>query len=250
MANEYAVAGAHACDCLVAENDVGHRGPASGGVILGFWDVLMTTRIALAGAVVTMGLMVCLDSWSGLRNTAHDFSTASWNTTGESCAPCHTPHSALPSSAPLWNRRETTSSFTLYSSDTLDAQSDQLFGTSKGCLSCHDGTVALNAFGGNMGDVFIEGRANLGTDLSDDHPIAIKYDSALASQDTGLFDPSTTSVPALNGQSIQESMLFEDYLECSSCHDVHASRGDSAWSEKLLVVDNGGSALCLTCHNK
>ena len=210
----------------------------------------MTKNVVPAVAVAVLAATVCLESWSGLRTTAHDFSTASWNTTGESCAPCHTPHSALASSAPLWNRRETVSTFTLYSSDTLDAQSDQLFGTSKGCLSCHDGTVALNAFGGNMGDVFVEGRANLGTDLSDDHPIAFKYDSALASQDGGLFDPTSTIVPALGGQSIREGMLFDDYLECSSCHDIHASRGDSSWAEKLLVVDNNGSALCLTCHNK
>ena len=218
--------------------------------VAGIEEVFVTKKIAAAAAVVAAMGLVCLESWSGLENTAHDFSTEGWNTTGESCAPCHTPHSAQPSPSPLWNRGETASSFTLYSSDTLDAQPEQPFGTSKSCLSCHDGTVALNAFGGDVGDVFIEGPAHLGTDLADDHPIAFKYDSALATQDGGLFDPATTVVPALNGQSIQEGMLFDDYLECSSCHDIHASRGESLWAEKLLVVDNDGSALCLTCHNK
>lgn len=211
----------------------------------------MTKKVESACIVIAVGTLICLESWSGLRNTAHDFSNEGWNTTGESCAPCHTPHNAQLSAAPLWNRRDTPSSFILYRSETLDADLDQPFGTSKSCLSCHDGTMALNAFGGDVGDVFIGGGpANLGTDLSNDHPIAFKYDTALASRDGGLFDPSTTIVPALDGRSIRESMLFDDYMECSSCHDVHASRGDSPWSEKLLLISNDRSALCLTCHDK
>lgn len=34
------------------------------------------------------------------------------------------------------------------------------------------------------------------------------------------------------------------FIECSSCHDPHAS------SQLFLRVDNAGSRLCLTCHDK
>ena len=186
-----------------------------------------------------------------MENSAHDFSSRGWNATGELCAPCHTPHHAQDSPLPLWNRRDSTAAFTLYRSDTLDARVEEPLPSSKACLSCHDGTVALNAFGGNVGDVFIEpGPDHLGTDLSNDHPISFKYDTTLAAKDGGLFDPSSTVVPALGGETIREGMLMNDYLECASCHDVHRAKGDSLTSEKLLIVDNDRSALCLTCHNK
>jgi predicted CXXCH cytochrome family protein len=201
-------------------------------------------------AVLLFALWVPLASRSGITGTAHDFSQEAWNTSGETCLPCHTPHHAESSLVPLWNHQTTVSSFTLYSSDTLDAAVGQPSGSSKSCLSCHDGTVALNAFGGNLGSEFIAGGANLGTDLSNDHPISFTYDTSLALQDGDLFDPSTKTVPALAGQTIQDGMLFDNQMECSSCHDVHSSRGDAMTSAKLVIVDNAGSALCLTCHDK
>lgn len=203
----------------------------------------------LAGLWLACGVVV--QCWSGLAGSAHDFSSESWGVPGETCAPCHTPHHAQSSLIPLWNHETTMATFTLYSSETLDARPEQPSASSKSCLSCHDGTVALNAFGGNVGSVFIDnGPANLGTDLSNDHPISFRYDTALALQDGDLFDPAATPVPALEGASIRDGMLVNDYLECSSCHDVHRSKGDSMTAAKLLLVDNGGSALCLTCHNK
>ena len=39
-------------------------------------------------------------------------------------------------------------------------------------------------------------------------------------------------------------MLFNDRLECASCHDVHNSYNQAG----LLVKSNADSALCLTCH--
>jgi predicted CXXCH cytochrome family protein len=222
----------------------------------------------------TLALLVCVaaclalgvrNSWSGLKGTAHDFSTARWNTSGEVCLPCHISHvpPALSSeqmrlglasgkrALPLWNRQTTTATFQLYRSDTLDAVTQQPSASSKLCLSCHDGTVALNSFGGRRGDEFLpSGAANLGIDLSNDHPISIRYDSALARRDKGLYDPSVRTVPALKGKSIREAMLIDDQVECSSCHDVHAARGQSRTAGKLVLVDNSGSGLCLTCHDK
>jgi predicted CXXCH cytochrome family protein len=182
-----------------------------------------------------------------IAGSAHDFSSETWNPGGEICIVCHTPHHADISvtDAPLWNHEVTTATFTLYSSPTLDATMNQPDGSSKLCLSCHDGTVALDNFSGATGGSnYITGSDLIGTDLSAHHPVTFTYDVALATADGGLFDPTTTNSGL--GGSITADMLFADVLQCASCHDVHNGSGVA----KLLVKSNAASALCLTCHNK
>ncbi len=179
--------------------------------------------------------------------SAHDFSNESWNNTGEICIVCHTPHHANTSvtDAPLWNHEVTTATFTVYSSATLDASVGQPDGSSKLCLSCHDGTVALDNFGGKTnGTNFIGGDEKLGTDLSDDHPVSFVYDDNLALTDGDLYQPSSTNSGL--GGTIADDMLIAGKLQCASCHDVHNGSGVA----KLLVKSNAGSDLCLTCHAK
>jgi predicted CXXCH cytochrome family protein len=187
-------------------------------------------------------------SYAQMAGSAHDFSGENWNNTGEMCVVCHTPHNADATvmDAPLWNHEVTASTFTVYTGGgTMDATTGQPDGVSKLCLSCHDGTVAVDNFGGKTnGTEFITGDDNLGTDLSNDHPVSFAYDAALASLDGGLFDPTTTNSGL--GGTIDGDMLFNGSLECASCHDVH----DATNISKLLVKSNSGSALCLTCHNK
>ena len=182
--------------------------------------------------------------------SAHDFSQQTWNTTGEICVCCHTPHNAditVPD-APLWNHKSTTATFQLYASPTFNgaATITQPNGSSKLCLSCHDGTVALEDFGTiTNGTHFISGVNNVGTDLRNDHPISFVYDAALASADAGLWNP-TTHPSGIGSGTISQTMLFNNKLECASCHDVHNSTGIA----HLLRKTNAASALCLTCHNK
>ncbi len=179
-----------------------------------------------------------------ISGSAHDFSGAAWNTSGQICLPCHATHNTTAASAPLWNHAETAASFTLYSSPTLDATVGQPAAESKACLSCHDGTVALDSYAGNTGSSTLSGTALVGTDLSNDHPVSFTYNDALATADGGLHAPSTQNSGL--GGTIAADMLFGDQLECASCHDVHNDAGNTA----LLLVDNASSALCLTCHNK
>ncbi len=180
--------------------------------------------------------------------SAHDFSGDNWNNTGEICIVCHTPHNAdiTVGEAPLWNHEVTTANFTLYSSPTFDATDlGQPAASSKLCLSCHDGTVAVDNFGGRTnGSDFLTGKKNLGTDLSDDHPISFTYDAALVALDPGLFDPTTTSSGL--GGTINDDLLLGGQVQCASCHDVHNGAGLS----DLLRLSNAASALCLTCHAK
>ncbi len=181
-----------------------------------------------------------------ISGSDHDFSGETWNTTGEICVVCHTPHVQDYTGAPepLWNHEVTTATFTLYSSTTLDATVGQPDGYSKLCLSCHDGTVAVDNFGGNTGGgEFVTGDHLIGTDLTNDHPVSFTYDATLATDDGGLFDPTTTSSGL--GGSINDDMLFGGKLQCASCHNPHDDTNAA-----FLVKSNSGSALCLTCHNK
>ncbi|HED10904.1 MAG TPA: cytochrome C [Caldithrix abyssi] len=182
-----------------------------------------------------------------ISGSAHDFSNENWNNSGEICIVCHTPHNAdvTVTDAPLWNHEVTTATFTLYSSATLDAAVGQPDGSSKLCLSCHDGTVAVDNFGGRTnGNEFVSGDELIGTDLSDDHPVSFVYDATLASTDGGLYDPTTTNSGL--GGTIDDDLLIGNKVQCASCHDVHNGSGVA----DLLRKSNAQSAFCLTCHNK
>ena len=180
--------------------------------------------------------------------SGHDFTSKSWNTTSEICIVCHTPHNANTSvaDAPLWNHQlSAVASYTMYASGTMQSVAGQPDGSSKLCLSCHDGTVAMENFGGKTnGTNVMSGGSVLGTSLSNDHPISITYDAALASADGGLNNPAT-ALSGLGG-TIAANMLVSGKMQCSSCHDVHNSAGIA----HLLLKSNSGSALCLTCHKK
>lgn len=156
------------------------------------------------------------------------------------CKFCHTPHAASPV-APLWNRQDSGAYYQTYESSTLTAEVGQPTGSSRLCLSCHDGTIALqqtfNPRNTMAGTIFLSpGDAGyLGTDLRDDHPISFVYDSALVAKNPELRHPDTLplTLPLDHNQQLQ----------CTTCHDPHDDRfGD------FLRMDNRGSALCVTCH--
>lgn len=201
-----------------------------------------------------------------ISGSAHDFSGTGWTgiaadpgddaTEGEICIVCHTPHSAdVTNNLPLWNHERSTVTWsTFYSSATLNASPGNPQGVSRLCLSCHDGSINVDAFGGTTpGTVNISvfgadrviGDQATG-DLSAEHPISFDYNSA-QSADGGLYVSSTvTTLPG--APTIAEGMLVGGQMECSSCHDVH-NNGD-ATANNLLHVNNADSALCLTCHVK
>ena len=217
----------------------------------------MSTRNSLRGGVllaVVVGLMAfSLPAFAQVLGSAHDLNTFPGVTmpSSQTCVACHTPHNAdiTVAEAPLWNHEMTASAHTPYSGGgTLNATVPAPGGISLLCLSCHDGTVAVDSFGGSTGTNFLAGNENLGTDLSDDHPISFVYDLALSGLDGALEDPAT-ALSTLGG-TIAQDMLFgvgNTNLECASCHDVHNGPGTTG---ALLRISNVGSALCTTCHVK
>jgi predicted CXXCH cytochrome family protein len=155
------------------------------------------------------------------------------------CVFCHTPHNAL-ATIGLWNRNLPATTYTLYASTTLQSVLNQPTGSSRLCLSCHDGTIALDSLrvpprGGPLLMSALQGRTALGTDLSGSHPISFSYDIALATKKPELVDPA--SLPA--------SIRLDDnkQVQCTSCHDPHEDK-----QPNFLRTDNRGGALCTACH--
>lgn len=160
----------------------------------------------------------------------------------EVCIFCHAPHHGS-RVQPLWNRAESTAIYTPYTSSSMVARPGQPTGSSKLCLSCHDGTIALGSVLSRsdpihmLGGVTVmpQGHANLGTDLSDDHPVSFRYDTSLALQNGNLVDPRALP-PAMKLDHNQE-------LQCITCHDPH----NNVYG-KFLVMSNESSTMCRSCH--
>jgi predicted CXXCH cytochrome family protein len=211
-------------------------------------------RGLIRGISLVLSLAGAMGASAGtIVGSAHDFSAQGW-ASGQICLPCHTPHKAntTVADAPLWNHALSTAVYTLYASPTMDATLAQPGGVSKLCLSCHDGTVAINSFGGTTGTTFIGTGAKIGPDLRGEHPIGFTYDAALSTADGALKNPATASVTIGAGAqtktgTIAATVLYGGKLECASCHDVHNTFTNGG---SLLKVSSAGSAICITCHSK
>lgn len=205
------------------------------------------------GALAALALLLAAGAWCQPGNqalvtgTVHNLSTSGpggIRSTSESgiCVFCHTPHSAS-SVAPLWNRYETTTTFEIYpAGGSMQGVPGQPAGSSRLCLSCHDGTSALGMVRSRatvipMQGVTAQGRlpagaSNLSASLADDHPIS--------------FVPSLTDAEiALPPPGHAVALDAQGQLQCRSCHDPHDNtRGD------FLVTDPDQGALCVVCHDK
>jgi len=164
-------------------------------------------------------------------------------TVTEICVFCHTPHNANPA-VPLWNQTLSSGvTYTPYTSSTLVAAVGVPTGSSKLCLSCHDGTVAIGStvVGGQipMQGVNAQGRMTgtsvLGTNLSDDHPISF----------VPVTGPHIVNPPS--GSPVQ--LDDNGQVQCRSCHDPHRMDIDPI-AQKFLVTNNAASGLCVVCHNQ
>jgi len=224
---------------------------------------ILSRMVWLAGALSLFALAQSALAGT-ISGSKHDFSIGSFATQSgqRMCVACHAPHKTdtTIADAPLWNHTTSAATYTLYSSSSIKAAVTDPNGSSKLCLSCHDGTVAIDSFGGvvsatgtKMGSLN-GGASNLGTNLKASHPIGIAYTATLSGNDPSLRDPTATSVTIGAGTqkktgTIQDILLSGGTkLECNSCHDVHNTFTTD--SSGLVKVTASGSAICLTCHAK
>jgi predicted CXXCH cytochrome family protein len=188
---------------------------------------LKSLLAALGGAAVLLGALAPLDeaaAQTGIRNTRHNLGTGGlsganqFSGTDEVCVFCHTPHGSNATvSAPMWNKATPpATAYQVYSTSTSSTIDGALATDGPGsgaaaaigsvsiaCLSCHDGTQAMNsminqpgsggynAAGANMAGTWTAGTgptpvdtgtgrlgagiANLDVNLRNDHPIGIQY---------------------------------------------------------------------------
>ncbi|MDP2785429.1 MAG: cytochrome c3 family protein [Sulfurimicrobium sp.] len=222
----------------------------------------------IAGLFFALSGFLAGGALAGISTTKHNLSSSGTGTIKstdqpEICIFCHTPHDAIKNAnIPLWNHTlSTTASYGVYASPTMTATDTTDVGgvtaataaVSNLCLSCHDGTVAINNFKNpsNMNPVTTMvgttvgmlpvGNSNLGTDLTNDHPVNFTYNTTLATADGFLVNPVDATGSGLsNGLK-----LFSSKVQCASCHDPHTSAQGA-----FLRASMNGSTLCLSCHSK
>ncbi len=265
------------------------------------------------------GVAVCLAVFAGIASlvaataaqaqtvgriagSPHDLSSLT-TVTDEVCVFCHTPHQAQSQTvieAPLWNKAVPDSAtFTTYDSTTIDGTILTLGSVSIACLSCHDGSQAMDVVinaPGSRGITPLTGAeldgisigaigtitgtaADLGTDLTNDHPIGIQYGGF--DPGTGQIDPdfiggAGLQVATINGtqkwwidtgatgigvRDKNDVVLYtrdnagvdQPFVECGSCHDPHQGAGVGTApgsAVNFMRLANTSSDLCLTCHVK
>lgn len=241
--------------------------------------------VALTGTMAYAGA----GAGSGVAGSIHDMTIYQTpigqddpeKTDGRVCAYCHTPHHAIIAGhdyLPLWSHTISTKQFTPYDSATIDASIDQatmMVGPSKLCMSCHDGTVAVDThYAYTNGTKKLEDdsftKPSVGySGLNNDHPIGFVYndvatgptsgDPGLASHVDGKDEWIRISDAKYAGSNLKiADRLFsratdgKGIMTCATCHDVHNKKNKDDGDSKnyLLLATNKGSALCLSCHIK
>jgi hypothetical protein len=227
-----------------------------------------------------------------VRNTLHNLSTtnpigtinvgAGSSSTTEVCVFCHTPHGASTTNAgaaPLWNRAmPSTAAYSTYSGPNMDGTTVAPVGVFLACLSCHDGTVALDALrnapgsGGFRSDGsranlvgaagLIDGAGvmkgtdrgtetnyatltggtpfpNLTQDLSDDHPISFAMPSTDPQFDDALASLSSQGNLNLVGRAGLN--IPTDKRDAIRLYPPNGAATGSAATSKWVE--------CASCHN-
>ncbi len=231
---------------------------------------------------------------SGINDTVHDlghehngmfYTAVPADYLERICIYCHAPHNTyrLPGTGigagpeapegydylPLWNHMPTTNTFIMYengpgapidgpkASQAIAQAPIGPSGTSMLCLSCHDGSIAINEYGnedqpelsqGAFGGAgaFIDHKYVIGKDtyLGNHHPISFNYYEVQAI-DTEI-NPADAVSFTIN-DTVQDHLYGDGKLECGTCHSVH-NTGNTG--ESLLWRSDYRSELCLTCHAK
>jgi len=231
--------------------------------------------------LVAVCVLVAAVAFAGIANTKHNLSTSGSYTQIQNasvCGPCHIPHGGQTGGvAPLWARKNPNTTYTLYGTNnkTLSGTTVNQPGShSLTCLSCHDGTIAINTITKNGVDTTIGSVTNntayvnangyivnvtntstgyrpyIGTDLRDDHPVGVVYDSTNATY-AGL----TNSLTNKGSYWVPTGTNWRIYgpdgtgqVECGSCHDPHTSDNSGHSSETNKFLRGSVANICQDCH--
>jgi len=209
------------------------------------------TGLLLAGAVA--------HGQQSVVDTAHNLSISGPGTIraaseSQVCIFCHTPHNST-TQAPLWNRADPGGTYQMYWSPTMNAypsagSAPQPNGSTKLCLSCHDGTIALGAtvasgtipMSGGITTMPTGSGGYLGTDLSGHHPVSFQVTTAIVAENNASGDVPLKSVLEMRSNPVA-FLDAGDRVQCASCHDPHQDPFGG-----FLRSPNEDDT-CLACHS-
>ncbi len=237
------------------------------------WSVMLFITLVVSWAgFATAGVV---GSKHDLTATGAGQSQEQTAVTDEVCVFCHTPHgSDTAAPVPLWNKvLGAPGSYTQYSTlqtPTFDSTEAPVGSVSLACLSCHDGTqamdVVINQPGSDPGSYNPAGAEidpvaigvmtgtpvpTLGQDLTDDHPISMQYGGGgpLATDPLGQF-AGTLGDPDFN-------LPYKDEVNGNPIWWVDSPVGTAATREKsdmILYARNDLGTVqpfveCGSCHD-
>ena len=241
--------------------------------------------LILAGLTSTFALAASAPSMDQLAATKHNFrnpaspfnSLLGQDASGAkltTCQPCHTPHHAWVDgnvSERLWNHEMSGATYVLYEGDShaWTGNTDGSQGmdrVSRLCLGCHDGTVALDAFGMDSSGSRSQGTTkflasnvnNLGTNFQDDHPVGVDAQAATAtgapagrlktptiSYNGTMNDPSG----ALNPDGTPKQVPDPNSGIKSVAFPVANEPYTTTLGVSTITGSTGYYVACRTCHN-
>lgn len=214
------------------------------------------------------------------------------------CIFCHTPHNSQPQ-GPLWNRKSDSipTNFARYTSSTLRIKNiaasqyaatgdsgGQPNGSSRLCLSCHDGVTRLGDVvrSGQAGEIImntylISGPASFNPSTNKmkvgHHPVSFvyatsfNYNTQSGQKLPELIDADfrlpNSAVPSMEGKvKLQDSKRDgRGWMQCTTCHDPHQNMGNDLdtwpgftrkmtpfWVYSGATTAIGHDAVCNSCH--
>lgn len=178
------------------------------------------------------------------------------------CTFCHTPRGAR-QGAPDWSAAQGNGPYTTY--DSIRTDGGAVPGSiSIACLSCHDGTQALDVlpvFASATGGAPPPRIAQPG---DREHPVGIVYSGFVRASSSFARKSLRREMigsetrwwldlePVPDGVRDKTDVIFytrmhegreKPFIECTTCHDPHANPG-----RRFLRAPAAGSALCYACH--
>ena len=226
------------------------------------------TRAARAGLLVLLGVTLAASALdvsaqqSNVASTLHNLSSSGPGevrsvTETEICKFCHIPHNAI-ERAPLWGHALSNAVYAtpkMRRNEGVQVPAPQPDGSSRLCLSCHDGTVALGDIGGQSRAISMANTQRLrpghtgylGTDLSGSHPISFVVSDA----DHGGLDSDTDmGLKSLGAVGADGDVKLDrsGKMQCTTCHDPHSDRYYQKDRVPRFWVKPTVEEVCLTCH--
>ncbi|KAB2962498.1 MAG: cytochrome c3 family protein [Thermoanaerobaculia bacterium] len=221
-------------------------------------------RIRLVGvlALATAAIVHADVQHNAVATTVHNLSISGPGevhslTETQICKFCHVPHSAVVPEA-LWGH---VLSKAEYKTPTLrrgraDARvAPQPDGSSRLCLSCHDGTVALGDVAGEPRRIAMAHRERLrpgdrgylGTDLSGSHPISFTVEEHPRDLESEGGDVGLRPLAAIRTDP-DVRLDGTGKMQCTTCHDPHSDRFYKEGEVPRFWVKPTVDEVCRTCH--